>query len=147
MYPIEVDKAHPDTVYVSFAPPATVDRSCLTTAGSHRIYQLITQLSSGKISVKAFFDITANLGVVGYCVNALAVDPFTPSTIYAATNKGVYRGKGGATAGSWTWQSYNDGMPVADVRDLEVHPKTGNIFAATFGRSAFRVVPEKPSSK
>jgi hypothetical protein len=142
---IEVDKAHPDTVYVSFAPPATVDRSCNTTAGSHRIYQLKTKISSGKISVNAF-DITANLRS-GVCVNALAVDPFTPGTVYAATNKGVYRGKSGATAGSWTWQSYDDGMPEADVRDLEVHPITGNIFAATFGRSAFRVVPEKPSSK
>ena len=142
---IEVDKAHPDTVYVSFAPPAKVDRSCNTTKGNHRIYQLQTHINSGKISVDAF-DITANLRS-GVCVNALAVDPFTPGTVYAATNKGVYRGKSGGTAGSWTWQSYNDGMPAADVRDLEVHPITGNIFAATFGRSAFRVVPEKPSSQ
>ena len=149
---IEVDKAHPDTVYVSFAPPYSFvnavpwERNCSANAGTHRIYQLKTQINSGKTSVKEAHDITANLGL-GYCVNALAVDPFTPSVIYAATNKGVYRGKGGATAGSWTWQSYNDGMPLADVRDLEVHPITGNIFAATFGRSAFRVVPEKPSSK
>ena len=145
---IEVDKAHPDTVYVSFAPPTTVDRNCKT-VGKNRIYQLKTQVSSGKISVNAsdITDITANLAFTGYCVNALAVDPFTPNTIYAATNKGVYRGKGGASADSWKWQSYNDGIPLADVRDLEVHPKTGNIFAATFGRSAFMVVPEKPSSK
>lgn len=142
---IEVDKAHPDTVYVSFAPPAKVDRGCNTTAGTHRIYQLKTQISSGSISVKDF-DITANLRS-GVCANALAVDPFTPNIVYAATTKGVYRGKSGATAGSWTWQSYNDGMPQTDVRDLEVHPITGNIFAATFGRSAFRVVPEKPSSQ
>jgi photosystem II stability/assembly factor-like uncharacterized protein len=148
---IEVDKAHTDTVYVSFAPPYSFvravpwERNCSANAGSHRIYQLKTKISSGKISVNAV-DITANLRS-DVCVNALAVDPFTSSTIYAATNKGVYRGKGGATAGSWTWQSYNDGMPLADVRDLEVHPITGNIFAATFGRSAFRVVPERPSSQ
>ena len=138
---IEVDKAHPGTVYVSFSPPTTVDRNC-NTVKTHRIYQVQTQISSGSISVKAV-DITANLRS-GVCVNALAVDAFTPGTVYAATNKGVYRRKGGAPARSWNWRSYNDGMPSADVRDLEVHPITGNIFAATFGRSAFKVVPEKP---
>jgi hypothetical protein len=149
---IEVDKAHPETVYVSFAPPYSFvgavpwERNCSANAGTRRVYQLKTQISSGSVSVKAFDDITSNLRSE-VCVNALAVDPFTAGVVYAATNKGVYRGKGGAPARSWKWQSYNNGMPEADVRDLEVHPVSRNIFAATFGRSAFKVAPEKPSSQ
>jgi hypothetical protein len=35
-------------------------------------------------------------------------------------------------------------MPLADIRDLEVHPKTGVLSAATFGRSVFQVNTEPP---
>src|SRR5262249_12914913 len=47
---IEVDKAHPDTIYVSFAPPywfplpQPFERNCSANAGTHRIYQLKTQI-------------------------------------------------------------------------------------------------------
>ena len=135
---IEVDKAHPEIVYASFAPPPKVDRNCSSTAGTSRIYQLKRRPSSLRMTA---LDITANLPA-GLCINALAVDPFTSGTIYAATNKGVYQGRGAVAGTSWTWRSYNNGMPPADVRDLEVHPITGNIFAVTFGRGAFEVEPE-----
>ena len=87
-------------------------------------------------------DITGNLESLGLCVNAIAVDPHIPRTLYAGTNRGVYRGRSSATGGSWVWEAYNDGIPLADVRDLEVHPLTGHIDAATYGRSAFELVPE-----
>jgi len=35
-------------------------------------------------------------------------------------------------------------LPLADVRDLEVHPVSGVITAATFGRSAFEVSTGDP---
>jgi hypothetical protein len=143
---IEVDHAHADTVYVSFAPPTTVDRDCKANAGTHRIYQLKRQSPTLPSLSMSASDITSNLPF-GLCVNALAIDPHVPRTLYAATNKGVYRGRRNATGRSWVWESYNDGMPPADVRDLEVHPVSGNIFAATFGRSAFKVAPERPSSQ
>jgi hypothetical protein len=40
---------------------------------------------------------------------------------------------------TWFWRPYNNGMPPADVRDLEVHPSTGIMRAFTYGRSAFEV--------
>jgi hypothetical protein len=54
----------------------------------------------------------------------------------------VYRGRSNATGGPWVWTPYNNGLPLADVRDLAVHPVTHVIDAATYGRSAFEVVPE-----
>ncbi len=138
---IEVDPAHPDTIYVSFAPPFSVDRPCAATTGQSRIYQL-KQLSPVPNLAFSFTDITGNLQSSSLCVNSLAIDPHIPRTLYAATNRGVYRGRSNATGGPWVWEAYNNGMPLADVRDLEVHPVTGNIDAATYGRSAFELVPE-----
>jgi hypothetical protein len=138
---IELDPAHPDSIYVSFAPPFTVDRACAATAGQSRIFQLERQ-SALPNPTFASADITGNLFSTRLCVNAVTVDPHIPRTLYAGTNRGVYRGRSNATGGPWVWEPYNNGMPLADVRDLEVHPATGNIDAATYGRSAFELVPE-----
>jgi hypothetical protein len=46
---------------------------------------------------------------------------------------------------TWFWVPYTNGLPAtADVRDLEVHPGTGVMRAATFGRSAFEVNTDHP---
>jgi hypothetical protein len=138
---IEVDPAHPDAIYVSFAPPFDVDRPCAATAGQSRIYRL-NRLSPVPNLTFSATDITGNLQASQLCVNALAIDPHIPRTIYAATNRGVYQGRSNATGGPWVWAPYNKGLPLADVRDLTVHPVTHVIDAATYGRSAFEVVPE-----
>jgi hypothetical protein len=137
---IELDSNHTDTVFVAFAPPFAVDRNCPQNAGTRRVYELTRLAPLPDVSVNAV-DITTDLPL-GLCINALAVDPQVPRTLYAATNKGVYRGRRNASGGPWVWESYNDGMPPADVRDLEVHPATGHMFAATFGRGALKVTPE-----
>jgi hypothetical protein len=88
-------------------------------------------------------DITFNLPS-GLSVKALAVDRMNSFTIYAGTNRGVYRGRsvdGGAT---WNWQPYMNGLPLADVRELEVHPVTGVMRVTTFGRSAYEVNTDFP---
>jgi photosystem II stability/assembly factor-like uncharacterized protein len=135
---IKVGRNGEGTLYVAFAPPPQVDRNCRARAGTSRIYRL-TRGTSG-LAMNAV-DITSDLSA-GLCVNALALDPVVPRTLYAATNRGVYRGKSNTAGTSWFWQPYNAGLPPADVRDLEVHPITGHLFAATFGRSAFEVTPE-----
>lgn len=86
-------------------------------------------------------DITENLPS-GLCVNALAIDPFIPRTLYAATDRGMYRGRSNAIGGPWVWELYDNGMPPADVRDLELDVFTGQLYAATFGRGALKVTLE-----
>jgi hypothetical protein len=131
---IEVDGKDPQTIYVSFAPRVVIDRGC-DRADQRRIYRW------RRSSPNPPADITAKLPP-GLCVNALAVDPHIPRTVYAATTRGVYHGRGNATGESWVWTLYDNGMPPADVRDLAVDPVAGQIYAATFGRGALKVTPE-----
>lgn len=138
---IEVDPARLDVIYVSFAPPFQVDRPCGATAGQSRMFRL-NRLTPAPTLAFSATDITGNLQSSSLCVNALAIDPHIPRTIYAATNRGVYRGRSNATGGPWVWAPYNNELPLADVRDLAVHPITHVMNAATYGRSAFEVVPE-----
>jgi len=142
---LEADPKHPEMLYASFAPPTTVDRNCPANAGKRRVYRLTrTTTGSPPVVQLGATDITGDLPA-GLCVNALALDPVVARTVYAGTNKGVYRGRSTAVNGAWQWAPYTDGMPRADVRDLEVHPATGHMFAATFGRSAFEVAPQTNS--
>jgi hypothetical protein len=121
---IEVD---PQTlvVYVSFGG-----------TGTRRMYRLIR--SSPAPPTMAAADITSNLPN-GRWVSAIAVDRKTAFTLYAGTDLGVYRGASNDGGTNWSWVPYNFGLPPANVVDLEFHPTTGVMRAATYGRSAFEV--------
>jgi hypothetical protein len=69
----------------------------------------------------------------------LAVDAMNPFTIYAGTGEGAYVARIDPDLDPVSWSSYSIGMPNADVRALRVHPTTGVMRAATFGRSAYEV--------
>lgn len=102
--------------------------------GKGRVYQL-----NRTWPVPATLDITANLPT-NILVRTIAVDLNAPTTIYAGTNRGVYRGRSLDGGANWSWSSYNEGMPVAaDVVDLEVHPVSHVMRAATLGRGAYEV--------
>jgi len=72
-------------------------------------------------------------------VRTIAIDKNYPFTIYAGTDRGVYQGRSLDHGFTWFWRPYMNGLPPADVRDLEVHPATGIMRAFTHGRSAFEV--------
>lgn len=138
---IRVDPAHPDTIYVTFAPPFQVDRPCPSTTGQNRIFQLTRKLPDRPPAFTSE-NISGNLEHSPLCVNSIAIDPYLPRTLYAGTNRGVYLGRRKASGGAWVWQAYKQGMPLADVRDLEVHPSSHKIDAATYGRGAFELIPK-----
>jgi hypothetical protein len=73
-------------------------------------------------------------------VYTIAVDRMTPRTIYAGTDGGVYKGVLNPTGTAWAWTPFDNGLPPADVRTLEVNPLTGVMRAGTFGRGAFEVL-------
>ncbi len=100
--------------------------------------------TSGSSLVFAASDLTADLPATAL-VNAVAVDRLRPFTLLVATTQGVYQGRSGDQGRTWKWSAYNDGLhPAADVHDLEVHPTTGLVRAATFGRGAFEVLTGDP---
>lgn len=88
-------------------------------------------------------DITANLST-GVNVRCIAIDRMNQYTIYVGTEKGVYRGRSFNDGHLWEWSPYMDGLPLADIRDLEIHPVSGVLAAATFGRSIFEVSTDNP---
>ena len=122
---IDVDPADPRAILVSF-----------NASGADRVYRF-ARTSTSPVTLAGQ---PIGLGLPsGIKVQALAIDLSRSFTAYAATNKGVYRGLSPSGAGPWTWTSYNVGLPLADVRDLEFHPTTGVLRAATYGRSAYEV--------
>lgn len=80
----------------------------------------------------------------GVSVRTLAVDAMRPLTIYAGTSQGVFRARSTDGGATWSFGSYNAGLPLADVRALRVQPTTGLMRAATFGRSAYQVLTDAP---
>lgn len=76
------------------------------------------------------------IGTEGGPVNEVAVDPNTPTTLYAATNSGVFKSTdNGAT---WRGISHDNGMLAQQVHAITVHPITPTIlYAGTPGTSLF----------
>jgi photosystem II stability/assembly factor-like uncharacterized protein len=71
-------------------------------------------------------------------MNSLAIDPTTPTTLYAGGDLGVWKSTNGGASGSWTHMAGN-GMPNVIVSDLHFSPADGRLVAFTYGRSAFKL--------
>lgn len=65
---------------------------------------------------------------------AVCVDPGTPNTVYVGTAVGVWKGTFDGSAGPWTWEDLNNGLPEAAVEDLQIHTSA----AGTLLRAALR---------
>ncbi len=72
--------------------------------------------------------------LLDFPVNDLEIDLDQPSTLYVATDVGVYvtynNGK------QWTW--FSEGMPITVCTDLTFHRPTRSLVIATYGRSMYR---------
>lgn len=66
---------------------------------------------------------------------ALALVPGDPSGLFLATDVGVFRSSDGGAS----WTSFNQGLPNTTVMALEIHAVTRDLWAATYGRGAFRM--------
>lgn len=128
---IEIDPDDRRTLYVSFG------------GGQRgRVVRLVKTAASP--SAFAASDITSDLPS-GRIVQTIAIDRNHRFTLFTGTDRGVFRGRSVDGGTTWFWLPYGNGLPATvDVRDLEVHPGTGVMRAATFGRSAFEVNTDHP---
>jgi len=129
---IEIDPNRPRYVYIT----------CGGRDGSVRLYRLyrdaIVPLDKSNMPAQAIAGGIPD----GLLINTVAVDRTDLWTVYAGTSKGVYRGRSDDGGQSWTWEFFNTGIPAGiDIIDLEVHPTTGVIRAATMGRGAYELHP------
>lgn len=77
------------------------------------------------------------IGPAGADVRALAVDPLTATTIYAATAAGVFKS---ADAGG-SWSAANTGLSAGDVRALAIDPLTpATLYAGTATDGVFKSI-------
>ncbi len=82
-------------------------------------------------------DISGNLPNIP--VSDTLIDPLTPTTLYAATDVGVFRSLVGGT----TWESFNLGLPPTVVTNFATNA-SGRIQIATYGRGAYELTNDVP---
>jgi hypothetical protein len=77
----------------------------------------------------------SRVGPEGRIIYALAIDPVTPTTLYAGTRGGgVFR----STNGGGSWGAFSPGLTNTDVRALAIDPVTlGVLYAGTAGGGVF----------
>ena len=70
-------------------------------------------------------------------VNDLVLDPEVPSTLYAATDLGVFMGN--CSAMPCTWSTVGSGLPRVAVISLRLHEASRTLRGATHGRGAWDI--------
>ena len=84
-------------------------------------------------------DISSNLSDIP--VNAITIDPVTPSTLYVGTDVGpMVSIDTGAT-----WQPLGSGFPIVATSEISVNPYTGLLRAASYGRGTWEL-PAAPAA-
>ncbi len=78
-------------------------------------------------------NITANLGNMP--IRTLAIDHTRNRNIYVGAEIGLFV----KSMSDSTWRLYNEGLPNATVRDLEIHNGSNTLKAATWGRGLWEV--------
>ncbi|RIE17322.1 WD40/YVTN/BNR-like repeat-containing protein, partial [Candidatus Cryosericum septentrionale] len=76
------------------------------------------------------------LSLYGGNIGCLAIDPLTPTTLYASTIGGVYR----STDSGATWTAVNTAPAPLDVSSLVINPLTPTTLYAVTGSGVFRSV-------
>ncbi len=66
-------------------------------------------------------------------------DPLVPTTLYVATDIGVYR----SLTGGPVWESFNQGLPPVVVSDITANA-SGQIQIGTYGRGAYELTANAP---
>jgi photosystem II stability/assembly factor-like uncharacterized protein len=112
---LAIDPVNPSTIYAGIAPFSSSD----SFVGG------VFKSTDGGNSWTASGN-SLNVGAV----NALALDPDTPSTVYAGTSQGVFK----STDGGNSWIARNQGLSFARVNALAIDPKRPNtIYIGTGG--------------
>jgi hypothetical protein len=67
-------------------------------------------------------------------ITSLALHPYQPETIYAATSIGVFRSRDGGDS----WEPFDDGMPRIVTTQLVLRRNSLTLYVSTMGRGAYR---------
>jgi hypothetical protein len=128
---IAVDPGNSDRAWVSFS-----GYNAYTPQTSGHVFKVTYDPAAQKAT---WTDVSYDLG--DEVVRDVAFDPHT-GDLYAASDFGVAR----LPAGSTHWADAAAGLPPTGIADLEIAPESRLLYAATHGRSAYRLaLPSAPS--
>lgn len=102
----------------------------VTTQGTGRVFKSV---NSGLTwtDVSAGLPLSAQTGSVMPAWK-LVIDPRS-NDLYLGTDEGVWK----LTGGTGSWQRFGAGLPIVQVKDLDLNPTTNILTAATYGRGAW----------
>ena len=108
-----------------------------TTVQKVLLISLLVLLSTSQAgSVSAGINVWTSNGPRGGSINALAIDPATPTILYAGTDgDGVFK----STNGGENWNAVNTGLTNTNVFALAIDPKTPTIVYAATGAGVFAI--------
>ena len=110
----------------------------ITTLGKVLLIGLLALLMSlsQPHTVSAGTNVWTSNGPEGGTIRALAIDPATPTTLYAGTYGGVFK----STDGGGSWSAVNTGLTNTEVSALAIDPATPTtLYAGTYGGSVFSI--------
>ncbi len=123
----------PDGTYVSRIEPSHHDADRVyVTFDNHRRGDFTPYVLVSDDGGDSFRSIVSDLptGAPDFA-HVIREDPVNPSLLFVGTDVGLYvsldRGA--------SWQSFMNGLPTVPVHDLVIHPRDGELVAATHGRS------------
>lgn len=116
---IEVAQANPLEVFVTYS--------------GYRFNDSIAHVYHTLDGGSTWTSISSNLPDIP--VNDIFQDPLHPAILYLATDVGVYYSENTGAS----WQLLGSALPLVPVNELAFHPASRYLFAATYGRSIYRI--------
>ncbi|MGV4989127.1 WD40/YVTN/BNR-like repeat-containing protein [Streptomyces sp. NRAIS4] len=113
--------------------PANADHLVISLGGISGAAGAAQSVWSSTNGGSAWTDLSGDLPRV--VANAVVVDPASSSTLYLATDTGVYR----STDSGARWLPFDNGIPNVPVSDLVIDSASHILYAGTMGRGAFKL--------
>ena len=123
----------PAGTYVSRIEPSHFDSlTFYVTYDNHRRDDFMPYVVATTDGGKTFKSIAANLPTGGPdFAYVIREDLKNPNLLFVGTDVGAYV----STNKGQSWQKFMTGLPTVPVMDLQIHPRDGELVAATHGRS------------
>ncbi|GEM_PF-1686129 len=124
VHALVVDPTTPNTLYAG----------TYGTYGAYGTYGRVFKSTNGGVNW-----IPANTGLTDMNIQALAIDPSNPSTLYAGSGSGLFK----STNGGGSWSPLTSGLASnnIDITELAIDPKTpATLYAGTLSNGVFKSI-------
>ncbi|HET7584175.1 MAG TPA: hypothetical protein VFK13_04665 [Gemmatimonadaceae bacterium] len=127
----------PAHTYVSRIEPSHFDTATVYVAfDNHRVNDFTPYVYASTDFGRSFRSIVGNLPSDGPAfVHVVREDPHNRDLLFVGTDVAAFVSRDRGSS----WQRFSEGMPTVPVYDLQIHPRDGELIAATHGRGIWIV--------